>query len=128
MKEPPIVPHECPRLAGPLLTAATLLVLATVCFARLVADPAGLVVDGHRPSVDYANRGDPRPVGNDLVFLFLPHHESDRPADRRVRPLAGVGCAGVRGASAGRQPAGRDVLSARLARLVAAGRRRPSAG
>ncbi len=56
--------------------AATLLVLATVCFARLVADPAGLVVDGDRPSVDYANRGDPRPVGNDLVFLFLPHHES----------------------------------------------------
>jgi hypothetical protein len=76
MKEPPIVlPARC-RLAGPWLPAATLLALAAACFARLAVDPSGLIVDGRRPSVDYANRGDPRPVGNDLVFLFLPHHES----------------------------------------------------
>ena len=69
----------------------TLLVLAAACFARLVADPAGLIVDGERPSVDYANRGDPRPVGNDLVFLFLPHHWSIGERIARVRPLAGRG-------------------------------------
>lgn len=61
---------------GPWLTAATLLGLAACCFARLAARPDGLIVDDRLPSVDYANRGDPRPVGNDLVFLFLPHHES----------------------------------------------------
>jgi hypothetical protein len=64
------------RLAGTSLSAATLLALAGVCFARLVADPAALIVDGRRPSVDYANRGEPRPIGNDLTFLFLPHHWS----------------------------------------------------
>ncbi len=62
------------RLAGPLIPAATLLALAAMCFARLIVEPGGLIADGHRPSVDYANRGDPRPIGNDLVFLFLPHH------------------------------------------------------
>jgi hypothetical protein len=55
---------------------AVLVVLAGACFARLAADPRALIVDGRRPSVDYANRGDPRPVGNDLIFLFLPHHWS----------------------------------------------------
>jgi hypothetical protein len=49
-------------------------VLSAVCFARLIADPSGLIVDGRRPSIDFANHGDPRPVGNDLTFLFLPHH------------------------------------------------------
>jgi hypothetical protein len=63
-------------LARLLLPAAPLLALAGVCFARLIVEPGGLIVDGQRPSVDYANRGDPRPVGNDLVFLFLPHHWS----------------------------------------------------
>jgi hypothetical protein len=76
MKEPPIVPPGRCRFAGSWLPAATLLVLGAVCFARLAADPSGLIVDGQLPSIDYANRGDPRPVGNDLVFLFLPHHES----------------------------------------------------
>lgn len=70
------MPPGRPRLAGFWLTAVTLTALAAACFARLVADPSGLIVDGRRPSVDYANRGDPRPVGNDLVFLFLPHHGS----------------------------------------------------
>jgi hypothetical protein len=76
MKEPPIVPPRRTRLARSLLPAVTLLVLAAACFARLVADPTGTIVEGRRPSIDYANRGDPRPVGNDLVFLFLPHHWS----------------------------------------------------
>ncbi len=76
MKEPTIVTPGRPRLAGPLLPVATLLTLAAACFAGLVVEPSGLIVNGRRPSIDYANRGDPRPVGNDLVFLFLPHHES----------------------------------------------------
>jgi hypothetical protein len=76
MMETPIVPPGRRPLSGSLLTAATLLALAAACFARLAAEPSGLMVDGRRPSVDYANRGDPRPVGNDLIFLFLPHHES----------------------------------------------------
>ncbi len=76
MKEPPIVPLGRLRIAGSLLPVITLLALAAACFARLAANPSGLIVNGQRPSVDYANRGDPRPVGNDLVFLFLPHHES----------------------------------------------------
>ena len=76
MKEPSNVPPGRPRLAGVLLAAATLLALAAACFARLAEQPTGLMVDPERPSVDYANRGDQRPVGNDLVFLFLPHHAS----------------------------------------------------
>jgi hypothetical protein len=50
--------------------------LALACFQRLVATPGGLIVDGRRPSVDHANPGEPRQVGNDLTFLFLPHHVS----------------------------------------------------
>jgi hypothetical protein len=76
MNGPPIVSTGRRLHAGPWLPAATLLALAVACFARLAAEPSGLMVDGSRPSVDYANRGDPRPVGNDLVFLFLPHHEA----------------------------------------------------
>jgi hypothetical protein len=76
MKEPTTVMPGRPRLDGLLLPAIPLLALAALCFARLIVEPGGLIVDGHRPSVDYANRGDPRPVGNDLIFLFLPHHWS----------------------------------------------------
>jgi len=50
--------------------------LAAVCFARLLAHPSALIVDGERPIIDRANPGEPRPVGNDLTFLFLPHHLS----------------------------------------------------
>ena len=53
---------------------AVLLALGCVCFARLVHHPSGLIVDGARPSVDFANHGDRRPVGNDATFVFLPHH------------------------------------------------------
>jgi len=59
-----------------MLPAVALLALAGVLFARLVVDPTSLIVDDRRPSVDYANLGDPRLVGNDLTFLFLPHHLS----------------------------------------------------
>ncbi len=63
-------------LASPILPPAVLLILAAISFARLIDDPSALIVDPDRTSIDYANRGDPRPVGNDLTFLFLPHHES----------------------------------------------------
>jgi hypothetical protein len=76
MKEPATVMPGRTRLAGLLLPVVPLLLLAAFCFARLIVEPGGLIVDGRRPSVDFANRGDPRPVGNDLIFLFLPHHWS----------------------------------------------------
>jgi hypothetical protein len=66
-----IRPRWQPMRVAPALA---LIVLAGVCFLRLVALPSGLIVDGRQPSVDHANRGEPRPVGNDLTFLFLPHH------------------------------------------------------
>jgi hypothetical protein len=62
------------RLGSALLPWAVLAVLACLCFARLVVDPSALVLDGLRPSVDHANHGEPRPVGNDATFVFLPHH------------------------------------------------------
>lgn len=62
------------RLRGSVFPCAVLIALGLACFARLVADPTELIVDGARPSVDHANHGDPRPVGNDATFLFLPHH------------------------------------------------------
>jgi hypothetical protein len=57
-----------------LLPAIAIFVLAGVCFFRLIAHPHSLVVDGARPSIDHANPADPRPIGNDLTFVFLPHH------------------------------------------------------
>ncbi len=62
------------RLGAIAVPWAVLGVLGVACFARLFADPSGLMVDGRRPSIDFANRGEPRPVGNDVTFLFLPHH------------------------------------------------------
>jgi hypothetical protein len=59
-----------------MLPVMAVLALAGVLFGRLVVDPGSLIVDDRRPSVDYANLGEPRPVGNDLTFLFLPHHLS----------------------------------------------------
>ena len=38
------------------------------------ASRGALLVDGKRPSIDCANSGDARPIGNDLTFVFLPHH------------------------------------------------------
>jgi hypothetical protein len=57
-----------------LLPWSVLAALGFACFARLAADPTALIVDGRRPSIDHANHGDPRPLGNDTTFVFLPHH------------------------------------------------------
>ena len=65
------------RLLGqklPWLPIAVLLALSFLCFARLFMHPGWLLVDGANASVDHANRADPRPLGNDLTFVFLPHH------------------------------------------------------
>ena len=51
----------------------------------------GLIVDGRRPSLDFANHGDPRPVGNDLTFVFWPHHLYVAKIVRGVRPSSRLG-------------------------------------
>ena len=67
--------HRRWRRAGAVPVVA-FVALACVCFARLVAHPAALLVDGERPSIDHANPGVPRAAGNDATFSFLPHHLS----------------------------------------------------
>jgi hypothetical protein len=62
-----------PRIAD-LLACLTLLLLELACFAPVVTHPDHLIVDGDRPSLDFNLRDDPRVVGNDLTFLFLPHY------------------------------------------------------
>jgi hypothetical protein len=62
------------RLGSALLPWAVLAALGGLCFARLFAEPSALILDGRRPSVDHTDHGDPRPVGNDATFVFLPHH------------------------------------------------------
>ena len=47
-------------------------VVSGVCFHRLIASPGSLIVDGHRESVDHADRGHSRGLGNDLTSVFLP--------------------------------------------------------
>ncbi|MFI5459454.1 MAG: hypothetical protein ACHRXM_28855 [Isosphaerales bacterium] len=69
------MPHWRWRPTG-LVPGLVLVSLAAVCFGRLAAHPSALIVDGRRPSIDHANPGEPRPPGNDLTFLFLPHHLS----------------------------------------------------
>jgi hypothetical protein len=59
-----------------LVSGLALVTLAGVCFARLVVQPAALIVDGERPSLDHANPAEPRGIGNDATFSFLPHHLS----------------------------------------------------
>lgn len=59
---------------GELFAGLILLSLTLLCFARLVAEPSGLLVDGDRASVDHAQRDDFRPIGNDLTFYYLPHY------------------------------------------------------
>jgi hypothetical protein len=61
------------RLAGILPWIAVGALVAT-CFARLVARPGDLLVDGECPSIDAALQPDARSLGNDLTRLFLPHH------------------------------------------------------
>ena len=59
------------RCAAPL---AALIVIAAVCFAPLIAHPSFLMVDGNAPSVDHAKPGDPRGLGNDATYSFVPLH------------------------------------------------------
>jgi hypothetical protein len=59
---------------GDLLACVVLTALILGCFARQVIQPAALIVDGERPSVDYTQRHDVRPVGNDVTFSFLPRY------------------------------------------------------
>ena len=59
---------------GDLLSCLALIALALAGFARLVARPGALIVDGGRPRIDHAVRDETRVVGNDLTELFLPHH------------------------------------------------------
>jgi hypothetical protein len=65
-----------PRQAAGAVSAAALVAMLAVCFARLIVSPSALIVDGRRPSTDHANQGDARPIGNDATFLFLPNHLS----------------------------------------------------
>jgi hypothetical protein len=58
--------------SGDLLGCLVLTALVLGCFARLVVEPRGLIVDGERPSIDQTQRDDPRPVGNDVTFGLLP--------------------------------------------------------
>jgi hypothetical protein len=60
-----------PRPAD-LLALVVLAALLLGCFARLALAPRGLIVDGDRPSIDYTQREDPRHVGNDVTFVYLP--------------------------------------------------------
>jgi hypothetical protein len=57
------------------------------CFARLVVQPRALIVDGERPSIDYTQREDFRPVGNDVTFSFLPRYlQIARSVERTGKP------------------------------------------
>jgi hypothetical protein len=60
--------------SGDYLACLTLLLLTLGCFARLVVEPGSLIVDGDLPSIDFAQRDDVRPVGNDVTFSFLPRY------------------------------------------------------
>ena len=87
-------------------------------FTRLVASPGSLIVDGRRPSVDHAHRGHGRRLGNDLTAVFLPRFVYVVGRARADGQLPALGHRGVRRPAARRQPAGRAVLPAGLARLV----------
>ncbi len=57
-----------------LLPGLVLVGLTIACFARLVAEPGGLLVDPERPSVDAFVSPGNRSVGNDLTRVYLPRH------------------------------------------------------
>jgi hypothetical protein len=46
--------------------------VAAVCFQHLLASPGSLLADGSRPSIDHAERGGTRGLGNDLTRVALP--------------------------------------------------------
>ncbi len=55
-----------------LAIVAILPLVLAVCFHRLLGSPGLLIVDAQRPSVDHADRGHTRGLGNDLTSVFLP--------------------------------------------------------
>lgn len=57
---------------GGAVALLVLVLVAAACFARLVAQPSALLVDGARASIDLALPGAERGIGNDLTRLFLP--------------------------------------------------------
>ncbi|MDR3633102.1 MAG: hypothetical protein P4L84_04645 [Isosphaeraceae bacterium] len=67
---------KLPARIGDLLACLALLALGLACFARLAAEPGGLIVDDARPSLDHMMPLDMRGVGNDVTFLFLPHYQA----------------------------------------------------
>lgn len=58
-----------------MLLLLVLPALTAVCFQSLVMAPDALVVDAERPSVDHADRGHVRGIGNDLTTVFLPRFQ-----------------------------------------------------
>ena len=106
------------RLGAVLVPWAVLFALGCLCFARLFALPSGLIVDGRRPSIDFANHGDPRPIGNDATFVFLPHHLYVAKVLAEFGHPPALGQLRVRRPADGRQPPERSLLSAGLDRLV----------
>ena len=95
-----------------------LLALTFVCFARLVANPTALLVDGRRPSIDHANPGEPRGVGNDATFFLLPHHLAIARAIRAFGHLPLWDDRGFGGRPLAGNPQAGHVLSASLVGLV----------
>src|SRR5258706_16431944 len=100
---------------GDLLACLTLIVLTLGCFARLVIQPGALIVDGDRRSIDYAQRIDPRPVGNDVTFSFLPRYLQVSEAVKRTGRLPPWDPAGLGGRPPGGEPPGGPVLPPGLA-------------
>jgi hypothetical protein len=58
--------------AFPRLLLLILPAVAGVSFHRLLEAPGSLIVDGRRASLDHAERGQVRGLGNDLTSVFLP--------------------------------------------------------
>ncbi len=53
---------------------AALIAIAGLCFAPLIAQPSFLIVDSRAPSIDHAKPGEPRGLGNDATYTFVPLH------------------------------------------------------
>ena len=101
-----------------LVSGLALVTLAGVCFARLVIQPAAIIVDGERPSLDHANPAEPRGIGNDATFSFLPHHLTIAKLIRDFWPRAQLGYSRIRRTSLDRQSPSGHVLSTGLVGLV----------
>lgn len=85
------------RLRPELWPLAALLALLLVIFGRLLVQPAGLLVDADRPSLDEHVRPEDRVPGNDLTRLYLPHHLRVGSAVRQTGRIPGWDPAGFGG-------------------------------